>query len=139
MHWLTISQSGSKTAKSQTPATKPVANPELRRDWDAKANTFVWNAHSYGQTAFQIVNTLVKKGYTVTETDVADILHRQKEAQKNVPTFCWNAQADKFAAAAASMGHPVAQITAKLWENGYRATTADVAASLQRQGLVYIE
>lgn len=96
-------------------------------------------ADKFGQNASQIIKTLAKKGYTATETDIIACLHRQKEAQKEVPaSLSWNAQADTFAVAAVGMGQSIAHITRQLCENGYTTSTAEVAASLQKQGVGHI-
>lgn len=129
-----MANTSQKTAKSQkTPEKPPLEKIVAHRDWDYQADAFVMNAHQFGQTASQIAENLVQNGYKATETNVVDIWHRQG-LQEGVPTFRWNAQADQFALAAAGMGHSVSQITSQLCENGYTATTADVVASLQRQG-----
>lgn len=48
-----------------------------RRDWDAKADTLVMDAHRAGQTVSEIAKTLMQRSYTATVAIVVDSMRRQ--------------------------------------------------------------
>lgn len=78
-------------------------------------------------------------GYTTNQVEVATSLKRQ--GVRNLPKhagpapYRWDSQADKFALAGHDVGQTPSQIAASLSANGYIASTAEVALSLNKQGM----
>lgn len=113
--------------------------PKLR--WNTQADTFAMAGHSAGQSAGQIFRQLAKNGYITSKDEVGANLKRmgvQKVlwVDKKAAPLPWDAQADAFAISAHLAGQTVSQIAAQLCKNGYRAITADVVTSLNKQRVV---
>ena len=56
-------------------------------------------------------------------------------ASRTPPPYHWNVEADMFAIAAHCLGQTSTPILTQLCKNGYEVTTADITASLNRQGV----
>lgn len=108
--------------------------------WDVRADTFAMIGHNAGKGGREILRQLIQHGYAVNKAAVAASLERQGARNVNwddpdIPTFCpWNAQADNITLTQHHSGQTAQYIAVLLNQTGFRVTTAEVAANLNRLG-----
>lgn len=125
-----------------TPTPPPdVEVPPLR--WNSEADRISLDLYHSGKRVPQISAQLCSNGYKVTSEQVAASLTSQGEQNLRwhaehhpPPPSGWDAQADAFAIDAHNLGETVPQIAASLCRNGYVASKAQVATSLNSQGVL---
>lgn len=112
------------------------ARPRL---WDTQADSVTMAGHLSGKTVTQIADQLNSTGYRINKVEVGVSLNRQGvrkvEWKAGVPSpLSWDSMADAVALAGHRAGKAVSEIATRLCEQGYNVSSAEVSASLLRQG-----
>lgn len=133
-HAFRRQQHTTRVRDDSTPGANVNSEPSRRRPWDCRADEIVLAWHRDGSHYDEISAHLLSQGYDATNAIVSASLHRQIDGLERVGSP-WDHHADDIVLFAFRCGQRVPQIAATLHRNGYQASVALVAASLNRQGI----